>query len=178
MDGTILSVDPSSTRTGWALLSQGERLLQGGILTPDKVRSDPQFRIAAMCRDLRQLLDEIEPETILIEITSGKVAGHKRNAMKGAGLGVYGMAVGAIWQAAEAWLRSRPPEQKNETEIVLIKENDWTRGIPKSDRIAGVASRFPEYSSEQDPGGDLADAIGLAIWYLTEHRARLVRQVL
>jgi len=88
MSGTILSIDPSSTQTGWALLDREERLFQAGILTPDKQRSEPQFRIAAMCRDLRQLLDEIEPAVILIEITSGKV-GHNRHGGSGAGLGVW-----------------------------------------------------------------------------------------
>ena len=114
MDGTILAMDPSSTKTGWALLDRSEHLLQGGILTPDKIRSEPQFRISAMCRDLRQLLGELDPETILIEITSGKV-GRNRHGGSGAGLGVYGMAVGAIWQAAEEWLKSRPPYVRNHT---------------------------------------------------------------
>ena len=175
MHGTILSLDPSSTKTGWALLDRSEQLLQGGLLTPDKQQCEPQFRIARMCSDLAQLLSEIEPEVILIEITSGKVG--KRHGGSGAGLGIYGLAVGAVWQAAEAWVRLLPSERQSETEIVLIRENDWTRGVPKADRIAGIESRFPEYSSDQDSGGDLADAIGLGQWWLTEYRLGLAEGV-
>lgn len=176
MHGTILSLDPSSTCTGWALMDRSARLLQGGLLTPDKLKTDPQFRIAAMCRDLRQLLDELQPEMILIEWPSGHV-GTKRHHGGGAGLSIYGAACGGLWQVCEHWLRSLPPEQQNDREVELILENDWTRGVPKVDRVAGVASRFSEYSIEQDPGGDLADAIGLGVWFLTEYRARLAEQI-
>jgi len=43
--------------------------------------------------------------------------------------------------------------------------------------MSGIASRFEQYDPEQDPGGDLADAVGLAAWYLMEHRARLAESV-
>ena len=176
MNGTILSLDPSSTRTGWALLSQGEQLLQGGIIKPHKQKCEAQYRIAQMCKDLEQLLAEIEPETILLEWPSGHV-GRKRHQGGGAGLSIYGAACGSLWRTCEHWIRSLPPEQQSQTEVELVLESDWTRGIPKSDRIAGVASRFKEYDPAADPGGDLADAIGLGCWYLKEYRMRLAEQV-
>jgi hypothetical protein len=129
-----------------------------------------------MADDLRQLLNEFEPGTVLIEITSGKV-GHNRHKGSGAGLAVYGMAVGYLWAVIDCWLRRLPAEQQKNTEIVLVKENDWTRGVPKADRIAAVAAEFPAYDTAQDPGGDLADAIALGQWYLREYRARLVGRV-
>lgn len=169
MENTILALDPSSTVTGWALLDLGGRILQGGLLKPDKIRSEPQFRILRMADDLQQLLNEFEPGTIVVEITSGKV-GINRHKGAGSGLGVYGMAVGFLWAVVVFWLQGLPAEQ-GRTEIILVKENDWTRGVPKSDRIAAVAAEFPQYDAARDPGGDLADAISLGQWYLKEYRA-------
>lgn len=87
------------------------------------------------------------------------------------------MAVGHLWAVAESWLRQLQAEQQGQTEIVLIKESTWCRGIPKSDRTAAVAAEFPEYDASQDPGGDLADAIALGQWFIKEYRARLVESV-
>ena len=101
---TILSIDPSSTACGWALLDLAGRILQGGIIKPDKIRSEPQFRIKRMAEDLQRLLNELGPGIVLIEITSGKV-GTNRHKGHGAGLGVYGMAVGYLWCVADCWLR-------------------------------------------------------------------------
>lgn len=172
MNDLIFSLDPSSTRTGWALLGRAGQLLQAGLLLPDKVRSEPQFRILRMADDLRQLLNELAPGTVVIEITSGKV-GTNRHKGSGAGLGVYGMAVGFLWAVAECWLRQLPAEQRGKTEIVLVKENDWTNRIPKTDRIAAVAAEFSEYESAKDPNGDVADAIALGLWWLKEFRVQL-----
>lgn len=176
MHGNILALDPSSTTTGWALLDRSERLLQGGVIKPHKQQCEAQYRIGQMCVDLRQLLSELGPETILIEWPSGHV-GRKRHHGGGAGLSVYGAACGALWQVCEAWVRSLPSDRQSVTEVELVLESDWTRSVPKPDRVAGIAGRFKEYEPGQDSGGDLADAIGLAVWFLTEHRMRLAESV-
>jgi hypothetical protein len=156
----VLSIDPGSKRTGWAVLTQREQLLQAGVLTGDKTADPAEFRIAAMCRGLRELLDEWQPGTVLIEWSSGHV-GRRRHKGGGAGLAVYGIAIGALWQVAVAWARScKPPAQ-----VRCIEENLWTNRVPKEDRIAAIAQRFREYHSEDDPGGDIADAIGLGLWW-------------
>jgi hypothetical protein len=173
---TILAIDPSSTATGWALLDLAGRIVQAGNIRPDKLRSEPQFRIKSMAEDLRQLLNEFEPGTVVIEITSGKTS-KRHGSGAGAGLGVYGMAVGYLWAVTDCWLRQLPAEQQGQTQIVPIRENLWCRGISKADRIAAVACEFPEYNPADDPGGDLADAVSLGQWYLKEHRARLVEAV-
>jgi hypothetical protein len=173
---TILAIDPSSSATGWALLDLAGRIIEGGIIKPDKLRAEPQFRIKSMAEDFRQLLNEFEPGIILIEITSGKV-GINRNKGAGAGLGVYGMAVGYFWALTDCWFRQLPAEQQGQTEVVVVKENDWTRGVPKEDRIAAFACEFPAYNPADDPGGDVADAIGLGQWYIREYRAKLAEAI-
>jgi hypothetical protein len=40
--------------------------------------------------------------------------------------------------------------------------------VPKEDRIAAVAQWFRAYHIKDDPGGDVADAIGLSLWWIRE----------
>ena len=173
---TILSLDPSSTACGWALLDLAGRILEGGIIKPSKVRAEPQFRIKSMAEDFEQLLNEFRPGIVFIEITSGKV-GTNRHKGAGAGLATYGMAVGFLWCVAANWLRQLPAEQQGQTEVVVVKENDWTRGVPKADRIAAVAAEFSQYNPIEDPGGDLADAIALGQWHIKEYKVKLAECV-
>jgi len=170
MTDIIFGLDPGSLRSGWAVLDRSERLLQGGILTA--TRFDAELRIQRMCWDLLELLDEIQPAIIVIETTTGKV-GRKRHKGLGAGLAIYGMSIGALWQTAEAWLRSLSTAKRIRVEIVLIKENTWCRGVSKAARIDIIEVAYPEYRKADDPGGNLADAIGIVVWYLREHRVRL-----
>ena len=88
---------------------------------------------------------------------------------------MHGAATGALWQAAEAWRRALPAEQQSETQILLITENLWTNGVPKWDRLTGIAAVFNQYNPKQDRTGDIGDAIGLALWHIKEYRVQLAR---
>lgn len=161
----IVSLDPSSTIVGFAAMSSDSQLIKAGVIEPDH-RSDPSYdRIRSMRRDLRGLLDTVKPGTILVEWTKGKV-GRRRHRGLGAGLAVYGCGVGAIATEAEHWIELNDPA----AEVIAILENDWTRGVPKEQRQLAIAQMFSEYRTGQDPGGDIADAIGLAVWWLKEKR--------
>ncbi len=162
MSSTTLSLDPSSTVVGWATMASATRLTSAGMITPPS-RSSPSYeRICSMRRDLRELLDQTQPSTILLEWTKGKVG--KRHQGLGAGLAVYGCGVGAIATECEHWVEGRPAG----TIVLPILENDWTRGVPKKDRQLAVAAMFDVYKVSADPGGDMADAIGMAVWWLKE----------
>jgi len=113
-----------------------------------------------MSRDLRELLDELQPATILIEWTKGKV-GERRHQGRGAGLAVYGGGMGYATATADSWAADG-------CQVVGILENDWTRGVKKETRQLAVASMFDDYRASQDPGGDMADAIGMAVWWLKQ----------
>ena len=169
----VLALDPGSIQSGWAVLDRGERLIEAGVLKPDKASAASFYRIEGMCNDLVQLLSEWEPGTIVIEWTSGKV-GRRRHKGQGAGLAVHGAATGALWQAVEGWRWSLPAERQNETIILPIPENEWTNSVPKPDRLAGIATVFPQYDIRQDARGDIGDAIGLGLWYLRENRVRQI----
>lgn len=172
MSDIFFSLDPGSLKTGWAVMRPPERLIRAGLLLPDKQTAPSEFRIDAMCRSLWDLLNYWQPGTIVIEWTSGKI-GRKRHHGGGAGLGVHGAATGSIWREVVAWLRWQLPKNQLDANIVLIRENDWTRQVPKADRIDAIASAYPEYIAADDKGGDISDAIGLNIFYQRERAVRL-----
>lgn len=159
----ILALDPSSTICGYAAMDRSARLLDAGLIRPVS-RSDASFeRVMAMADDVSVLLDRWRPGTVLVEWTRGKVG--KRHGGLGAGLAVYGTGVGAIGRECVHWARDR-----GSCEVLPIMENDWTRGQPKASRQLAIAALYPEYSPHiaEDGGGDMADAIGLACWWLRE----------
>jgi hypothetical protein len=162
--GLVIALDPSSRICGYAVLSRRRALVDAGSITP-AARGDASWdRIHGMCDDLVTLLDLHEPGTILIEWTKGKV-NKKRHGGLGAGLAVYGCGVGAIARECVRWARTRTG-----VVVVPIFENDWTRGQPKHDRQLAIAAAYPDYAPHlaADDGGDIADAIGLADWWLKE----------
>jgi len=173
-ENLVFSLDPGSICSGWAVMDRNERLIEAGVLTPGKTGLASQIRIARMCEDLLQLLSEWQPGVVIVEWTSGKVV-RSRHKGHGAGLAVHGAATGALWQAAESWRRSLPAGQQSETQILLITENLWTNGMPKGDRLAGIAAVFTRYNSKQDRTGDIGDAIGLALWHIQERRVQIAR---
>ncbi len=176
MADVILSLDPSSTRSGWAVMQPPERLLQAGLLLPEKTKAASEARIETMCRDLRELLEESQPAVVVIEWTSGKV-NVKRHKGEGAGLAVHGAATGALWREIEGWKRSLSADRRGRTLITLVRENEWTRGVSKQDRQATVAASFSAYDPSQDPGADIADAIALAGWFQREQMTKMLEEV-
>lgn len=138
----------------------------------DNPKAGSEIRIADMCNGIWSLLNYWLPGVVILEWCTGKV-GRRHGTGGGAGLAVYGASCGALWREVCAWLRYQPPEKELITKIILINENTWTRGINKRDRQIAIADLFPGYRIEQDGGADLADAIGLAVFYQREKTVRL-----
>jgi len=133
-----------------------------GLLRPNKTKDDANRRIEVMGAELAALIRDVRPAVIVVEDTSGKV-GHNRHGGGGAGLAIYGKAIGYMTAVANA---SGFP-------VAMVKENDWTRGTPKAIRTARVKQWVRNYDESKDPGGDMADAIGLGKWYA--ERAKVQR---
>lgn len=158
----LLAIDPASERTGWAVLdcSNPARLSlerYGVIHARKAVALD---RIVEICSAVRNLVAEVRPEVIVIEVPSGHVG--RRHQGAGAGLATYGVAVGAIWR--ELW---------GAAPIVdAVTEAEWTARVPKAARAQLMARRYPTYRAEGDRGLDAADAIGLGDWYWAHRRVR------
>lgn len=163
-----LSLDPGSQITGYAVMAEGERLVEGGVLRPDRTRDPVIDRLRAMKRDLLTLLEQVRPDVIVVEFTSGKVG--KRHGGSGAGLAIYGMAVGMLWEVCENWAEVRRAYGLP-CRVECIPENEWTRGQSKAKRAAVITALFPEYLGENDKGMDIADAIGLNLYMQRKEKA-------
>ena len=153
----LIAFDPSSSVIGYAIIETiGVKVVEAGLLKPDKTTDDANTRIRAMIRDAQELIAEQDPDAIVIEDTSGKVA-RRHGAGGGAGLAVYGKAVGWLACACE---RIRPGK------VTLILENEWTGGVSKARRALNVRSVAPLIDLSSDKGGDAADAIGVGIYFV------------
>jgi len=183
----ILALDPSSTKSGYAVLRDGSlprslpgstprslpgrRLIEAGILRPEKRDAPPLKRITDQVNALSAILRQHAPELVLLEEPSGHVHGRLKKAARGVrGLAIYGAAVGGFWvylnEYRDFWA------QKPFT-LIAVKENLWTGGVPKGKRQNAIAMIFPQYQAKKDPGADVADAIGLAEWMMNRyHKAQ------
>lgn len=157
----LLAIDPSSTKTGYAVMVDRVTLLDAGFLKPGKTRNPAIMRIKEMIEQLVEVLDEWQPGKVLIESPSAHVnIGRHHGA--GAGLAVYGFAAGAIWAACCARVDTK-----------AIDAQLWTCGVPKLKRQKNICMAFPQqYNPEKDRGGDIADAIGLACWWFGRQKAK------
>ena len=167
----VLSIDPSFTTTGWAFFDGGAPVNIGKFKTNPKDGS--AVRLREIVYALEQLIESLEPELILVELTSGKI-NVGRHGGGGAGIGKYGMAVGAAFVVC-AMLRSFDA-------VIGVNENDWTRRVPKHLRIQAMKDRFSLYNAQClsnaffDDGGDIGDALGLWCWWYAEQLLQKAEQ--
>lgn len=161
----VVSIDPSSTCTGYAVfcLNTGE-LVEAGRIKP-KTSDETTKRVKSITDDIAELLLKHRPTEIIIEYVSQHV-NVNRHKGKGAGLAVYGFAVGAIWETAMEWWYQFPGILQPR----LITPERWTKGVPKQRRMDTIELRYPKYDRKKDRGGDVADAIGLGLWWLAERK--------
>lgn len=174
IEGTLISLDPSITCTGYAVFMVNGLVECGRITTKaayqrNKVKHKipAHERIDEVIRDLGELFDRFPASAeIVIEITSGKTS--SRHGGGGAGLATYGMAVGQIVRYAI--------ERFGGERVHQVYENDWTRGKGGKDkRIAHCRYTYPMYAkryAEVDAGGDIADAILLGEWWINNRAIR------
>lgn len=158
---TLLAIDPSSTCTGFALLSEKHELLDYGVWRPSR-KDDPYVRIKKMYGEMALLLNEYPVQHVVLEVTSGHVS--SRHAGTGAGLATYGVAVGAFW----TWLQLM--ESTLNFESHRVYENEWTGGVPKIKRHKLILAEFPEHAKAIGKRHDITDAIGLGLWFLAHRR--------
>lgn len=163
----ILSLDPSSTTTGYAVLSDdGTKLIDAGKLR-GKAGTRATDRVLAMREGLIDVLTEHCPRTVLIELPTEKQ--HTRNPERKSGMPVWAMAAGALWMVAFDW-------PYDEDTIAHVIPNTWTRGSTKAHRQRQASLCFPNYDATKDTGGDVSDAITMAMWWIGHrHAAQLAR---
>lgn len=162
------AIDPGLTTTGWSAMEDGQVLVAGGLLKPRPRTGEVGVRIDSLCEQLYRLLDDYKPLDVVIEVTSGHV-NRGRHKGAGAGLGIYGMAVGELHRQCK-WWASLHSHGQCYPQVHRIEENLWTARRPKVKRVDTARLMFPQYDPAQDPGGDLADALMLNCWFQSQRK--------
>lgn len=160
--GMILTLDPSSTRIGWALWQAG-RCVRAGAIKPRRAKDQALDRIDWMVDQLQATIGTIvqsdnrrRPIVTVIEVTSGKVNA-RRHGGGGAGLAIYGDAVGSV--------RTMLRLSSDVKQCIRVFENRWIGGFDKAKRRRVAAAEWIHYDRKTDPGADIADAIALGAWW-------------
>lgn len=162
----ILALDPSTTRTGYAIMYRSTALVEGGLFTPERTKDPAIERANAMCDDLVELLNETEFEAIVVEVPTAEA--HHKKDRRGNGLTTYGIGVGMIVRTILA--------SGQADKLVAVDPATWTGRDAKSERAEFVALAYANYreAKHQDTGLDLADAIGLGLWYIEDCKRKAV----
>lgn len=158
----ILTLDPSSTAIGYCFGREGS-VLDAGVVTPAKKSAPAIQRIESMADQLGELITGSCIQRVVIEMPS-KHVNRGRHGGSGAGLAVYGMAVGFVWGRVQSWGLG--------SNVDLVDPETWTHGRAKAMRILRVQAELPGYDPAKDKGGDCADAVCLMWWWFQEQRLR------
>lgn len=155
----LLSLDPSSSIVGYAITTGPAEVVEAGRITPDKASAKWPQRVESLERQVIELIQDTQPDLVLIEAPSGKVHRAIAKKSKGAGQSIYGAAFGSIWTVA----RQAMPER-----VQIVSANEWTRQQTKGNRAEELSRIMPGIDLKQDTGLDAADAIELAVWWWAE----------
>ncbi len=166
-----LGIDSGIITTGWAVLGGLDSLIACDVVRPEHPAARVPERIESLCQQLEALLDEYQPDLIILEWDSGKV-NPRRHKGHGQGLATHGAVTSALWRESLHWARRRAG-----VTVVTVDENQWTRGVPKEYRAAAVAQMFPAVDWTRDKRHDAADAVAMALWQLKELCVRSVDNV-
>lgn len=174
----ILAIDPSIDNTGWAALAADEHLAGPPDFPRGKclqlvefgvIRSrfkDPYDRLLGICNDACNKATECRATDVVIETTSGKVG--KTHKGGGAGLSMYGVAVGALVMALDLY-RMVETSTWLDRRFMLhrVLENLWTGGVPKARRNAAILAEFdlPKRTPHH-----ILDATGLGAWWYANRK--------
>lgn len=158
---SYLGIDPSLTCTGWAVMGSEDGIDQAGLLKPPAKLSALE-RSCWLADELFSLLRELDPHGAVIEMPGRSVGARHRGG--GSGLTSYGVAAGMIYQTLRSlFIAGR---------VIAVEPNTWTGGVPKRARQQRLAMVYPEYARQinKDKGGDIADAVGVLLWYFRWQR--------
>ena len=158
----IIGIDPSLTCTGIAAIDA-----RGAVLECGRIKSARQHEgrkldeiersisIAKQCDDFVREFPLVAIRAVVIETAARQVRGPRRARQ---GQAYYGQAVGVIlaWMVCQQW------------PVDWVSVETWTRGKPKADRAAWV-QQVCGVDLSADAGHDVSDAIGVALWWQTEH---------
>lgn len=172
---TTLSIDPSATVTGYAVLSSdGRKLIAGGHLSPHKAGLSVDAIIRSVGADLSALIREHRPASIVIELPSTHWHMSRTRRVVGADGApekavAPGMASNVVKYAAVAgglygFVLAAIPYLGHDCSLSGIAANAWTGKRNKGDRQRWIAASFRNYDPSKDKGCHVSDAVDLALW--------------
>lgn len=170
--GPLLSLNPSSCETGWAVINLDTGILfEAGAARPPRehVRSKADVRSEILAEQVGGLLLKYEPSVVLVEVPSS----HSKYAKRRVGqqrLSSYALAVCDAVRECKAYCDGLG------TELHLIEPSDWicqvqTNGKSRAGRVNLLAVTEIGYDRASDPEGVIADAIMMGHWWWT-HRSK------
>ncbi len=175
----LLSLDPSSTCTGYAVFD-GSRLIEHGTLTGNKRTDSAITRVLSMRDELLVLLQEHSPGVALIELPLDRQ--YTRQGGKRSSMPIWAGAAWALWMVLVDESH-RLGEHIEPMAIYPISNTRWTAGSSKQDRQNMVRAKHNSYDPARDTASlDMSDAIALGDWYLLNRQrhdalAQVLKQV-
>ena len=159
----LLGVDPSLSRTGCVVMTNPTTILHWYRCRPSHTTASVWGRAIDMADDVVGIIRDHRVTHAVIEFPAVHPHGHVPS--RGHGLANYGVAVGVVAAACRAEL--------GDGRICAVPVEEWTAaGITKRKRQIGIAAMFPQYrelmAAGKDIGGDVADAIGLCLWWFEQ----------
>jgi hypothetical protein len=161
----ILSLDPSSSCIGYAVGDGSGQIREAGRMRPPSRARDALAKVRAMRPELVEIVDQYHDtlETALIETPAPQQGKH----MNARGQANYGMAVGYVIRLIDELFGWR--------HVHTVRADQWTRQVKKQHRQRCLELDVPGYRATDDPGGDVADAIGLLRWWAVERMKEKVK---
>lgn len=153
----IIAVDPSLTRTGFAVITHRDRrdpLFHSlGRITAD-VDGSPERRAFDIAYQLCDVIAEEDPQIAVVETPAPAVRAHRQAR---AYQSRYGMCVGVVLAVIA---------ERASLDVFGVAADKWTRGMSKQERAAWLGRLCPGYDRKRDTGMDAADAAELGLWFL------------
>ena len=155
----VLALDVSSTATGMAVVTMGERgpeLIRHHVARPN-AKWEVSRRVDDMILEIEGAAFGSCCRVVAMEMTDGVRWGTKRRTSH---LVQLAIAQGRFYEAFRGWVEAfggRPEP---------VSAAQWTGGVPKAERAERVRMIFPELRDIRDPGLDAHDAAGIGLWRL------------
>lgn len=154
----VLGVDPGLSRCGFGAVAEergAQRAVAAGVITTDPARPVPE-RLAELHRELARLVDEIEPQVVVVERVFFQT--NAKTAMS------VGQASGvALLVAAE---HGCPVVEYTSNEM---KQAIAGYGSAQKAQVQAMVARLLGLATPPEPS-DAADALALAICHLAARR--------